>query len=61
MRIYSAHKMKPEGLQQTGCMITIPSALMLRWETKPLMNSLLILKVSTYEWYKIWGLDRSVT
>ena len=51
MRIYSANWMKPEGLQQTGCMITIPSARMLRWETKPLVNFLSNLKVSTYEWY----------
>ena len=31
--------------------------LFLKYAKKPLMNFLLTLKLSTYEWYKNWGLD----
>jgi hypothetical protein len=60
MRIYSAHWMRPEESQQSSCRNTMPSARMLPWGIKPLMNIPPILKVSTYQWHKFWGLDTSL-
>jgi len=50
-RICSIRWMKPGGSHLSGWKNTIPFAPMLLLVIKPLMNFLLILKVSTYEWY----------
>ena len=50
-QIYSIRLMKLEGSLQSGWRNTIPPALMQLLGIKLPMNFLLILKMSTYEWY----------